>query len=79
MLMAQRILELHSGQLKLVLLPINESTDHELAAPIESFTVTLLTGLPLHERRRASCGQCHLTLQTQAYAQDMAALLEIRD
>lgn len=79
MLMAQRILELHSGHLKITFLPLEVSPDQELAAPIESFSVTLLTGLPLHERRRASCAQCPLTLQAQAYAQDMAALLETRD
>ena len=75
MLMAQRILELHSGHLKIAFLPLEVSPDHELAAPIESFSVTLLTGLPLHERSRASCTQCHFALQAQAYAQDIAELM----
>jgi len=79
MLMAQRILELHSGHLKIAFLPLEVSPDHELAAPIESFSVTLLTGLPLQERSRASCTQCPYTLQAQVYAQDMAALMETTD
>lgn len=74
MLMAQRILELHSGHLKISYLPNLAGPQHELAAPVESFSVTLLTGLPRHERSRASCNECPFSLQAQAYAQDMAEL-----
>jgi hypothetical protein len=42
---------------------------------IESFTLTLPTGLPLHERSRASCTECRINLQTQAFAADVATLL----
>ena len=76
MLMAQRILELHSGYLKLTYLPMLEQTEHPLARPIESFSVTLLTGLPQHERSHVSCTQCPFSAQAQAYAEDMAQLLD---
>jgi len=76
MLMAQRILELHSGYLKLAFLPTPEHPEYPLAGPIESFSVTLLTGLPQHERSRASCTQCPFSAQAQAYAEDMAQLLD---
>ena len=77
MLMAQRILELHSGYLKLTYLPTLEQTGHPLANPIESFSVTLLTGLPQHERSRVSCTQCPFIAQAQAYAEDMAQLMDL--
>lgn len=75
MLMARRIIELHSGQLKMTLLSASGLGDHSLASPVESFSVTFLTGLPAHQRSRASCTQCPFTLQAQAYAQDMAQLM----
>jgi hypothetical protein len=75
MLLAQRILELHSGHLKLTYLPAATPTRHQLAGAIESFAVTLLTGVPQHERSRACCNQCHSSLQAQAYAEDMAQLM----
>lgn len=77
MVMTQRILELHSGQLKLSFLPGPVVAETGLAAPIESFSVTLLTGLPRHERSRATCTQCPFSLQAQAYAQDIAELMAL--
>lgn len=74
MLMCQRIIELHAGQLKLSLL--QDSTAHDDAAQaLESFTLTLGTGLPTHERSRASCVECPHVLQEQAYATDLAQLM----
>lgn len=73
-LMCRRILALHGGQLKFETLPLG-ATDDPANPPVESFTLTLLTGLPLHERSRASCNSCPHVLQVQAYAADMAQLL----
>jgi hypothetical protein len=74
MLMCQRIIELHVGQLKLTLL--NDSTPHDNSSHgLESFTLTLGTGLPAHERSRASCIDCPHVLQEQAYASDLAQLM----
>ena len=66
MLMCRRIVDLHGGQLKLELLPTLD---------VESFTLTLATGVPAHERSRVSCADCRYTLQAQSYAQDMAQML----
>ena len=66
MAMCRRIVDLHGGQLKLELLPSSE---------VESFTLTLATGVPTHERSRASCADCRYPLQAQSYAQDMAQML----
>jgi hypothetical protein len=74
LLMCRRILELHAGQLKLEYFPLAEPTS-DAEAPIESFTLTLATGLPLHERSRASCATCPANLQMMSYATDMAQLL----
>ncbi len=70
----RRIIELHSGQLKLEYMP-NSSTAEAQERQVESFTLTLATGLPDHERSRASCSECRYTLQAQAYAADMAQLM----
>lgn len=72
--MCRRIIELHAGQLKLEYMPTpGVSTAQE--PQIESFTLTLATGLPEHERSRVSCKECRYTLQAQAYALDMALLM----
>lgn len=73
-LMCRRIIALHSGQLKLVPLPLSAGDD-PANPPIESFTLTLATGSPAVERSRASCASCRHVLQEQAYAVDLAHLL----
>ncbi len=73
-LMCRRILALQGGQLKLEVLPLGPSQD-PANPPIESFTLTLATGLPLQERSRESCSSCRYTLQAQAYATDLSQLL----
>lgn len=74
MLLCRRIVELHGGTLKLELMESSSSPD-AIATAIESFTLTLMTGAPVHERSRISCAQCRHVLQEQAYAQDLANLL----
>jgi hypothetical protein len=73
MLMCQRICELHGGFLKMEFQPV--TCDIDMARPIESFVLTLRSGLPEHERSRASCSECRLNLQAQVYAADIAQLL----
>ena len=73
MMICKRIIELHAGQLRCITLP---SPDTESSASgIESFTLTLMTGLPEHERSRVSCQGCRHVQQELAYAQDIAQLL----
>ena len=74
MMMCRRIIELHSGQLKLELLDVPPGSTGDVV-PIESFTLTLASGVPEHERSRASCAECRYPLQAQAYANDIAILL----
>ena len=66
MQVCQRIVELHGGSLKI-----------EYGAPpmIYSFTMTLATGLPAHERSRASCADCRYTLQALEFGRDLADLI----
>lgn len=72
--LCQRIIELHGGQLKLAMVDPNSSAD-DPGNPLDSFSLTLATGLPDGERSRASCGSCRYVLQAQAYAVDMAQIL----
>ncbi len=76
LLMCQRIVELHNGQLKLEFMPESpiDGTHHQ---PIESFTMTLTTGLPAQQRHSDACAQCPINLQTQAYAADLVQLLSL--
>ncbi len=73
-LICRRIIELHAGDLKLEYMPTLRTSDSG-ERQVESFTLTLATGLPEHERSRVSCAECRYTLQAQAYASDMALLL----
>jgi len=72
--MCRRIIALHAGQLKLETLAPEVGADPGNPA-IESFTLTLATGQPAHERSRASCNSCPHVMQAQAYATDLAQLL----
>ncbi len=62
----QRIVELHGGSLKI---------EYGVAPMIYSFTMTLATGLPAHERSRASCADCRYTLQALEFGRDLADLI----
>ena len=62
-----RIVQLHGGHLKI--------TPDEHNTGIESFVLNLLTGLPDHDRSRASCSDCRYVLQAQAFARDIATLM----
>jgi hypothetical protein len=73
LLMCQRIVQLHGGRLKVSVSTSNGPDEHSTG--IESFTLNLLTGMPDHDRSRISCADCRYTLQAQAYAQDLSALL----
>ena len=73
-IMCRRIIALHAGQLKLTFMP-DAVRGGDSSSLIETFTLTLPTGLPLHERSRASCTECRINLQTQAFAADVATLL----
>ena len=66
MLICQRIIDLHGGKLKLEWLP---------SAKVESFTLTLVTGAPMHERSHASCRDCRVPMQALSYAEDLASIL----
>jgi hypothetical protein len=74
MLLCQRIIDLHGGQLRLERIPASQD-ECASGTDLESFTLTLATGLPVHERSRVSCSDCRYTLQAQSYATDMAQIL----
>ncbi|MFZ4537719.1 hypothetical protein [Propionivibrio sp.] len=76
MQMCRRIIELHGGRLK-VSVTTNDGPD-EYSTGYDAFTINLLTGLPSNDRSLASCAECRFTLQAQAYAQDLSALLAER-
>jgi hypothetical protein len=70
----RRIVDLHGGQLKLN--PVSADADQNAGAPtvIESFTLTLPTGLPVADRSRVSCAECRVTYQALQYARDLAEI-----
>lgn len=68
----RRIIELHGGQLRFE--PTPGSTDEE-AGPVDSFTLTLPTGLPVADRSRVSCAECRITHQAMQYARDLAEMM----
>lgn len=74
MMMCKRIIELHAGQLQLTSPPTDKNT---LQSPskIESFTLTLMTSMPAHERSHASCADCRHVGQALSFASDMARLI----
>lgn len=75
-----RVIELHGGQLKIRFTnsdaAASEADEHEV---MESFTLTLPTGLPMGERSRVSCAECRITLQAMQYARDLAEMMPGRD
>jgi signal transduction histidine kinase len=74
--MCQRIVQLHGGRIKVSMTRSADGDEHNTG--IESFTLNLLTGLPDHDRSRASCEKCRYTKQAQAYAIDLSELLAER-
>jgi hypothetical protein len=70
----RRIIDLHGGQMKLD--PVSGGAGESPGAPaaIESFTLTLPTGLPVADRSRVSCAQCRITVQAMQYARDLAEI-----
>ncbi|MCF8169004.1 MAG: hypothetical protein K9J77_10365 [Rhodoferax sp.] len=77
LMLCKRIIELHAGQLRLTRVS-TDSRSVQAAADIESFTLTLMTSMPAHERSHASCADCRHVRQEIAYASDMAQLISNR-
>lgn len=65
--LCQRIVDLHGGTLGVV--KIEDSATPQL----ESFMLSLATGLPTHDRSRVSCADCRIRKQSMVYALDLAA------
>ncbi len=65
----QRIIDLHGGTLKI---------EYDQPPHIESFTLSLATGLPINERSRVSCADCRITFQALEYARDLADLMALK-
>ena len=75
-LITKRIIELHSGTLKINFLqsPIPaEGADAEQI--IESFALTIPTGVPGQQHTHHACSDCPIAQQAQIYASDMSILL----
>lgn len=74
MQVCKRIIKLHGGVLKAVMGKPVQGWPAELV-PIESFNLSLPTGLPVEDRSRASCANCRVTSQAMEYARDLAELM----
>lgn len=72
MMMSQRIIELHTGKLKLNFMP--NTSVNTAAQQIESFTLTIATGVS-GQQKTASCAECPIALQARVYAMNMATLI----
>ncbi len=66
------IIELHGGKIRGM---AGGKATTSWMQPIDSFTMTLPTGLPPSERSRTNCAHCRHTVQAQAYARDIARLI----
>jgi hypothetical protein len=73
MVICQRIVALHGGQLKSVALDADQADPKRRG--MASFVLSLPTGAPLYGRRLAACASCLAPRQAEQYAQDLAALL----
>jgi hypothetical protein len=71
----QRIFELHGGALKIEYSPRNDESSNTTAR-IESFVLTLPTGLPAQGRASASCGDCRISRQAQETLRDLVQLMD---
>lgn len=74
MQVCKRIIKLHGGVLKLVMGDPVPGWPADLL-PIESFNLSLPTGLPVEDRSRVSCSSCRVTNQAMEYARDLAELM----
>ena len=70
---SRRILEMHGGKLKVS--EVNNEEQGNADKQIESFTLTLPTGLPYLGKRSSACEDCPITRQTEAYARDLVSLM----
>jgi hypothetical protein len=73
MVICQRIVALHGGQLKTVALDADQADPKRRG--MASFVLSLPTGAPLYGRRLAACASCLAPRQAEQYAKDLAALL----
>jgi len=71
----RRVIKLHGGQMKLRL-PEQNDGQADASGAIESFMLTLPTGLPEQDRSRLSCSHCRITCQSMQYARDLATMME---
>jgi hypothetical protein len=69
--LAQRIVALHGGQLKVIAV---DDDDAKQSSAIASFTLQLPTGSPVNQRSK-DCENCSVNQQALAYARDLVALL----
>ena len=74
-LMCRRIIEIHDGHLKSSYFSAEAGEVLPSTPLLESFTLTLPTGVPARARSRPDCTDCVHVLQEQAYAKDLAKLL----
>lgn len=74
MRICRRIVKLHGGTLNLRLLPAEDAQEDSEGA-LESFTLTLPTGLPAQDRSRLSCAECRISVQAMQYARDLAKVM----
>lgn len=74
MRICRRVIKLHGGQLNL---RTSAQTDEaeDTGRAIESFTLSLPTGLPAQDRSRLSCAKCRITFQSVQYARDLAKMM----
>lgn len=76
MRICHRVIQLHGGQLKLRLLAQAED-QADAGAAIESFTLTLPTGVPAQDRGRLSCAECRINVQAMQYARDLSTVMQL--
>jgi hypothetical protein len=77
MRICQRVIKLHGGQLKMRLPErAPERAEGQTEAAVESFTLTLPTGVPAQDRGRLSCADCRINVQAMQYARDLAKVMQ---
>ncbi len=73
MQVCRRIIELHGGRMRTAHAEQTPGDRHP--ARLESFMLTLPTGVPSNDRSRVSCASCRVTHQAMEYARDLSNLL----
>jgi len=76
MSICRRIIDLHGGQLNLRMMAA-EGAQADAGGAVESFTLTLPTGLPARDRSRLSCAECRINYQAMQYARDLAKIMAL--